>query len=304
MKLNKTTRNRIGFYLFISPWIIGFLLFSILPMITSLYYSFTKITVLGLGRRAPEIIGFKNYIRIFTEDTIFLQSIKVTFVYALSRVILGIIIALLIAMLLNKKMMGKRIFRTLIYLPAIIPIVASAFLWRQLFSHDFSLLNYLLSFIGMPSINWLSYDNALTSIIIMSIWTGIGPTMIILIAALQNVPKELIEAAEIDGASIFAKFKMITIPMISSTLLYLFVTGFIGALQAYAEMDLLTSGGPGYVTTTMTMNVIQNAFSSDGSGMGYASAQAWIVFIIILIFTIIFFKLINKHVYYAGGEDK
>lgn len=300
----KSHRERIGFYLFISPWIIGFLLFSVVPMITSLYYSFTRITVLGLGRRSPEYIGLKNYIRIFTDDPIFIQSIKVTFTYAFVRVLLGIFISLLIAMLLNRKMFGKRIIRSLIYLPAIIPIVASAFLWRQLFSNDFSLLNYLLSFIGIPPINWLSYDNALSSIIFMSIWTGIGPTMIILTAALQNVPQELLEAAEIDGANAFQKFRVITVPMISSTLLYLFVTGFIGALQAYAEMDLLTNGGPGYVTTTMTMNVVQNAFSSDGSGMGYASAQAWVIFIIILIFTLLFFRVVNKRVYYAGGDGK
>lgn len=300
--LSRSTRNRIYFYLFISPWIIGFLLFTILPMATSLYYSFTKITVLGLGRTNPEFIGFKNFIRIFTEDEIFIKSIWNTFFYSFARVLIGISVSLLVAILLDRNMPGKKIFRTLIYIPAIIPIVASAFLWRQLFSVDFSLFNYLLTIFGFAPVEWLNYDNAMWSVILMSVWCGIGPTMIILLAALQNVPKQLLEVCEIDGGNAFSKFKNITIPMISSTLLYLFVSNFIGTLQAYAEMELLTSGGPGSSTTTMTMNVIQNAFSSDGSGMGYASAQAWVIFLIILVFTMVFFKTINKHVYYAGGE--
>jgi len=272
-------------------------------MLTSLYYSFTKITILGLGRRKPEFIGIDNFVRALTDDEVFMQSIGNTFFYSIVRVLLGLFVALLIALLLDRKILGKKVFRTLVYIPAIVPIVANAFLWKQLFSQDFSLFNYFIVNLGMAPVEWLNYDNAMWSVILMSIWSGIGPSMLILLAALQGVPKDLVEASEIDGANALHKFRYIVVPMISSTLLYLVVTGFIGTLQAFAEMDLLTAGGPGTSTTTMAMNVIQNAFSSDGSGMGYASAQAWIIFVIILIFTIIFFKIISKHIYYAGGDE-
>ncbi|MDG0888973.1 carbohydrate ABC transporter permease [Paracholeplasma manati] len=300
--MKRSTRQRINFYLFVSPWILGFCIFSILPMLTSLYYSFTKITVLGLGRRNPEWIGMGNYVAVFTDDNVFIRSIQNTFIFSFGRVFLGIIVALLVALLMNTKIPGKRIYRTLIYLPAIIPIVGSAILWKQLFSTDFSLFNYFLSIIGIPPVEWLSYDNAMGSIIFMSIWSGLGPTMIILLAALQNVPRELIEAAKVDGANTVIRFRHITIPMVSPTIVYLLVTGFISALQAYAEMDLLTGGGPGNVTTTMAMNVVFNAF--DGRGMGYASAQAWVIFAIILVFSIFFFKIINKRAYYESGDGQ
>jgi multiple sugar transport system permease protein len=300
IKIKKSIRDRISFYGFISPWLLGFLLFSIIPMFTSLYYSFTEITVLGLGRRSPEFIGLDNYRSVLFDDSIFIQSIQNTFVFAFARVFSGVIIALLLAILLNGKIPGKKIYRTMIYLPAIIPVVGSAMLWKQLFSQDFSLYNYLLSFIGIAPIEWLSYDNSMSSVILMSVWSGLGPTMIILLASLQNVPRELLEAAEVDGGNAINKFRHITIPMISPTLVYLLVTGFIGALQAYAEMDLLTGGGPGNITTTMAMNVVNNAF--DGRGMGYASAQAWVIFAIILVFSIIFFKIVNKRAYYEGSD--
>ncbi len=302
MKMKKTKRDRLSFYLFISPWIIGFLLFSILPMMTSLYYSFTEVTVLGLGRRTPELVGFANYQSVIFDDPIFMQSITNTFVYSFVRVFSGVFLALLLAVLLNGKIPGRNIYRTLIYLPAIIPIVGSAMLWKQLFSTDFSLFNYMMSWIGIAPREWLNYDNAMSSVILMSIWSGLGPTMIICLASLQNVPKDLVEAAEIDGAGKVNRFRHITIPMISPTLVYLLVTGFIGALQAYAEMDLLTGGGPGNRTTTMAMNVVFHAF--DGRGMGYASAQAWIIFIIILVFSIFFFKIVNKRAYYESADEQ
>lgn len=301
-QIKRSTRERISFYVFISPWILGFSLFSILPMLTSLYYSFTKITVLGLGRRDPEWIGFLNYHAVFTDDSVFIRSIQNTFYFAFGRVFIGIFVSLLIAVLLNGNIPGKKIYRTLIYLPAIIPIVGAAMLWKQLFSTDFSLFNYILSMLGIAPIEWLSYDRAMGSIILMSVWSGLGPTMIILLAALQNVPRELLEAAEVDGANGIMRFRHITIPMVSPTIVYLLVTGFIGALQAYAEMDLLTGGGPGDVTTTMAMNVVFNAF--DGRGMGYASAQAWVIFGIILIFSIIFFKIVNRRAYYESGDGQ
>ena len=285
-KSSKKKRELIFLYGFICPWIIGFLLFQIIPMTTSLYYSFTETTMLAIGKVPPKVVGFANYVEVFKDD-IFLKSIGTTFLFAFLRVFLGVFLSLLVAILLNKKLYMKNVWRTLVYLPAIIPVVGAALVWSTLFSSDFSLMNFLLSFLGIPGVEWLSYDNAFWSVLLMSVWSGIGPTMIIILAGLQNIPKDLMEAADIDGASRIKKFSIITIPLLSATLLYNLVTGFIGALQSYAEMDLLT-GDTGFVIT-MAMNVVNNAFSEDKYGMGYASALAWVMFVIILIFTLIFF---------------
>lgn len=301
-RLKSKQRDSLAFYGYISPWIVGFTLFTLLPMGLSLYYSFTKVTVLRLAR-APKFVGLANYIRIFTKDTDFLASVGHTFYYSFFRVMIGVAISLLIAVLFNREMKFKRLFRTLTYLPAVLPIVGSALLWQLLFSNDLSLFNYIFSLVGFPKVQWLDYNNAMNSIILMSVWCGIGPTMTVLLASLQGVPQELLEAVEIDGGNAFHKFCYITLPMISPTLLYVIITGFIGTLQSYAEMKLLTGGGPGNATTTMSMLVVNNAFTDDGLGMGYASAEAWVIFIITLIFTVLFLRTSRKLVYYGGGEN-
>lgn len=301
LPLKRKTKEALSFYGFISPWIIGFSLFTLVPMGLSLFYSFTKATVLRLTK-VPKFVLFDNYIRIFTKDEDFLKSIYTTFYYAFFRVFICVFISLLIAILFNREMKGKRLFRTLTYLPSVLPIVGSALLWQLLFSNDLSLFNYFFSIIGLPRVEWLNYNNAMNSVILMSVWCSIGPTMTILLAALQSVPTELQEAVDIDGGNAWHKFAYITIPVISPTMIYVFITGFIGALQSYAEMKLLTGGGPGNSTTTMSMLVVNNAFTDDGLGIGYASAEAWMIFLITMLFTVIFFKISNKFVYYEGSE--
>lgn len=293
-----------NFFLYISPWIFGFIMFTIVPMLFSLYMSFTNSTILGIGTEQTNFIWFENYKMIFTKDNVFIKSIFNTFTYALLRVAAVIIFSLLLAMLLNTKMHGNRIFRTLIYLPAIIPIVSSALLWQLLLNSDMSIFNSALSAIGLPKIQFLSYDNALYSVLLMSVWSGLGPTMIIFLAALQGVPEELLEAAKLDGAGACSKFYNIILPIISSSIIFIAITGMIGALQAYAEMDLLTGGGPGDSTITMTMQVVGNAFSSDAKGIGYASAQSWFIFAIIMVFTAVFMKINSKYVYYGESSNE
>ncbi|MGN1099338.1 MAG: carbohydrate ABC transporter permease [Christensenellales bacterium] len=295
----KEKREHISFFLFLSPWLLGFLAFTLIPMVASIYYSFNKIFVYNMSVVPPEFVGLKNFVMAFS-DKLFLKSIANTFVFALFRVPIGIIAALMVACLLNRKIAGKKLFRTLVYLPAILPIVGSVIIWKQLFSNDFSLLNYILGGFGIGPVNWLHYDNALWSIILMSVWCGIGPSMIILLAALQGVPERLLEAAELDGAGAVRKFFSITIPMISPTLFYLVITGIIGALQAYAEMALLSV--PGDSTVTMTMVVVRNMYKFDGNGIGYSSAMSWIIFVIVMVFTLIFFKISSKAVYYGSGD--
>jgi multiple sugar transport system permease protein len=290
-------RNTMYFYAFISPWIIGFLLFTVIPILASVYFALTNMTKMSFIMGNYKIIWFKNFADIITNNPQFLRSILNTFVYSVFRVFLGIFISLLVAQLLNRKMPCRKLFRVMIYVPAVLPIVGSAILWQQLFDQDFSLFNYLLSMININPINWLGTKEAMGSIIFMSVWCGIGPTMIILLAALQGVPQDLTEAAEIDGAGAFRKFINITIPMISSSLLYLFVIGFIGTLQAYAEIDLLT--GYREETMTMSMHVIN---MMNGNNLSYASAEAWVVCVIVMLFTLLFFKVANLYVFYAGGD--
>jgi multiple sugar transport system permease protein len=224
---------------------------------------------------------------------------KNTFVFTVIRVSVGVFIAILVAILLNRNFLGRKLFRTMIYIPALLPVVGSAIVWRQIFSNDFSLFNFLLGFLGVSPITWMSWDHAMGSILLMSIWCGIGPTMIIIHAALQNVPQSLVESAELDGAGSFAKFRNITLPMISPTILYVVITGIIGALQAFVEMQLLN--GNSESTITFTMIVMNNVFS--GFGLGYASAMSWIIFIVVGVLTAVFFKVINSTVYYENKVD-
>ncbi len=288
------------FFLYILPWLIGFALFTIVPMISSLIYSFQKISILDIDTGGVWI-GLKNYREVF-QDQLFLSSIKNTFVYAIVKTFLGLAFALLFALLINAKFWGNKAVRVLIYLPAIIPSVASILVWSQLFSKDFSLLNYFLSFFHISPIDWTDSANAMKSVILMGVWTSIGPNMLIILAALQGVNKEVLECADVEGAGPFRKLFRIILPSISPTLFFMSITGIIGGLQAYMEMQLLFSPSEG--TMTMAWNVVLRAFSLNGNHtMGYACAMAWILFIIILIFTGIYFG-VSKQLGMMGNNDE
>ncbi len=298
--LKKSTRETIGFYLFISPFLVGLLLFTLIPMISSLYYSFNKMSILNIANNSQKWVGVTNYVKLFTADTLFVKSIGNTFLYAIVGTLLGIIPALLVSVWLNRKFVANKFVRVLVYLPALIPGVAGALVWLQLFSNDCSLFNTILGLFHIPPIEYLSYDNALWSIMFMNTVTTLGPNMILFIAALQGVPKELLEAAELEGAGPVRRLLTITIPFISPTLFYQLVVGFIGGLQIYTQIVLLTGFGT-ESTISMAMSVVTNAFNTTGNKtMGYACAQAWVMFVIILLFTGLFFKVINRKVYYGG----
>lgn len=306
LKLTKAAkREERKFYAFISPWLIGFLLFTLIPLICSMVFAFFDFTKqdLAMGNKI-KFVGFRNFVDIISgPDSYFWQTVGNTFLYAIVRVLVGLIVSFIFAVLLNRNLKLKKLFRVLVYIPAIIPMVGSALVWKGLFDERFSFFNFLLNYIGIPSVAW-SGKGAMGSVLLMSVWCGIGPTMIIILAALQNVPNELMEAADIDGANIFQKYRRIVLPMISPTILYVMVTGFIGCLQAYAEFDLVTGGGPGYSTTTMSMFVI-NAMNDRTYGLGYACAAAWLICILVMVFTLVFFKISKGKVYYAeeGGDN-
>lgn len=303
-KYNLRKKNSRLFYLYISPWIIGLLVFTLLPMLFSLYASFTDIKLVGATNSWPTFVGLKNYIDIITKDTDFHQAIINTFVYAIAKVGFTVIIALLIALLLNANIIGKKTFRTMIYLPAVIPVVSVALLWKLIFTgENMNIANYFLSYLGVQPVNFFGDGvSAMSTVIFIGIWSGLGPTMLILLAAIQGVRIDLIEASKLDGANALQVFRHIIIPAISSAIFFVTLTGLIGGLQAYAEIKLLTNGGPGISTLTANLLIVNNAFNNLGrKTLGYASAQAWLVFTVIIVLTIIFIRASQKRVFYEDG---
>lgn len=288
------------FYLYILPWFIAFICFTLIPMVVSFILSFTSAKASTITIKPLKFIKFLNYVDIFTHDHLFWRSVINSFVYAFLKVIVTLFFAFFIALLLNKKGKWyrlKSLYRVLIYLPAVIPAVASALLWQLLICQDKSLIVNLFLQLGFGKIDFRQPATAMISVVLINTLGAIGPWMIVILSALQNVPNDLIDASKVDGARKHQIVKNVIIPCISPSLFFLLVTGFINTLQAYTEITLLF--GDNYNTYTMTMCIMQNAF--NGAGMGYACAMAWICFAFISIFTIIFFKTIGKKVYYGNN---
>ncbi|MBO1625451.1 carbohydrate ABC transporter permease [Bacillus arachidis] len=285
-------------YLFISPWIIGFFCFTFGPLIFSLIISFFDWPTVG----TPTFIGFKNYVDMFTNDPVFWQSLGVTFKFAAILVPLNIGIALLLAILLNQKVKWLSGYRTIFYLPTVVSGVALSMIWSWMYDGEYGLLNYLLSLIGITGPNWLNDPTwSLFAIVFAGIW-GQGTMMLIFLAGLKNIPKDLYEAADIDGASKWQKFSKITLPMLSPTILFNVITAIISAFQQLTLALVLTGGGPLRKTYFYAMYVYENAFKYFK--MGYASANAWFMFLIILALTLLVFKTSNTWVYYENEMKK
>lgn len=293
---NPEKRKTMLFFAYISPWLIGLTLFTLVPICISFILSFTNTSMMNFSSDPWEFVGIDNYLRIFREDATFLRALLNTFIYAFVKVFLLVIIALLIALLLNKKIVGRKVFRVLIYLPSIIPVVSVALLWKMIFTGgEYNIVNYVLSFFGFPAIDFFGGEvSSMATIIFIGIWNGLGPTMLILLAGIQGIDHDIIEASELDGVNVFQKFWHIVLPSLSSTIFFVTLTSLISSLQVYAEVQLLTEGGPGIATTTTSLLIVQNAFKSIGSKtLGYASAQSWIVFVITLALTLIFMAMSN-----------
>lgn len=275
-----------------APAILGFLLWQLGPMLASFLISFTDWSVVS----SPRFIGISNFHRMFTDDPLFYKSLYATAYYTFFSVPLGIAAAFGVATLLNQKVKGLAIFRTIFYLPSVVPAVANSVLWLWLFNPDFGLLNTILGFFGVPRLLWI-YDEAqvIPSLVLMSIW-GMGNTMIIFLAGLQGVPQQYYEAADIDGANGWQKWLHITIPMISPVIFFNLVMGIIGTFQVFAQAYIMTDGGPNNSSLFMVYYLFQNAFLYGR--MGYACALAWVLFLIILLFTVIVFRSSSSWVYY------
>jgi len=278
-------------YSFISAPILGFLLFGLIPIVFSMYVSVTKYS----GYQAPVMTGTDNYVKL-AHDPLFWKTLGNT-LYSLLSIPIGMALSLAIAVALNQKVRGIRFFRTAFFLPTISSVVAMTLLWKWIFNSDYGLLNYLLGFVGITGPAWLSSEAwAMPAMILQGVWGGLGFNMVLYLAALQGVPGSLYEAAEIDGAGGWQKFVRITIPCISPTTLYILITSIIGAMQDFPRFQIMTEGGPNYSTTTIVYYLFQNAFRY--MEMGYASAMAWVIGILLMMITLLNFWLSRRWVHY------
>jgi multiple sugar transport system permease protein len=287
-------REAIEGYIFIAPWVVGFIVFLLGPMLASLYFSFTKYEL----ATAPVFIGLDNYKKLIS-DPLFYQSLKVTAVYSVFTVPLGLVLSFLVALLLNQDVKLLGLFRTLYYIPALVPAVASAMLWVWLLNPEFGLINTLLDLLlGIDGPPWLGHTKwALPSLILMSLW-GVGAPMLIYLAGLQGIPTELYEAAKIDGANSWQSFWHITIPQMSPVIFYNLISGIIGSFQVFSAGYLMTNGGPGHSTLFYVLYLYNNAFK--WFKMGYASALAWVLFVVIMMLTAITLRSSSMWVFYSG----
>jgi len=290
----RVRHNRIVGYLFISPWIIGFLAFALYPFIASLYYSFTSYDILT----PPRWIGLHNY-QAMTQDPLFWGSLYNTVFFTVISVPLSTVVSIAIAMLLNMKVRGLTIYRTIFYLPSVVPLVASSILWLWLFNPSFGLLDSFLRLVGLPAPGWL-YSEAWVkpALILMGLWS-IGAAIVIYLAGLQGVPQELYEAASLEGANSWQRTWHVTLPMISPVILFNVTLGLIGSFQYFTQAYVMTQGGPNNASLFFALYLYQQAFQY--LHLGYGAAMAWLLFVLILLVTLGIFKSSAKWVYYGGA---
>ena len=293
MSRTELLENVAGF-LFISPWIVGFLSFELGPLIAATYLGLTKYDILT----SPVFIGLANYDKMFTRDPLFWKSMWVTAIYSLSTVFLGVILGVALAVLLNQKVRGMSLYRTIYYLPAVVSGVAVAYMWIWVFTPEAGIVNYALSLVGITGPNWLfSTTWTLPSFVLMSLW-AVGGGMVLYLAGLQGVPTQLYEAASLDGAGRWAAFWKVTLPMISPVIFFNFIIGIIGSFQVFTNSFVITGGGPANSTLFFVLYMYRHAF--ENFKMGYAAALGMILFLVIMTLTIISFRLSNRLVFYEG----
>ncbi|WP_062217898.1 carbohydrate ABC transporter permease [Streptomyces sp. NBRC 109706] len=281
------------FYLFISPWILGFLAFTLGPMAASVYFSLTDWD----SFTEPVFVGLDNYVRLLTDDPLFWQVLRNTFYYAGVAVPLGLLIGLWLANLLTKRVRMRKVFRTLIYLPTLVPLVATAMIFKMLLAPE-GLVNDGLGILGIDGPSWL-LDSIWSkpALIMLAVWQS-GAATVLLMAAMKGIPREFYEAAEIDGASRVRQFWSITVPQVTPVIFFNLVTGMIAAFQVFSQVYILTEGGPNNSSQTMVPYLFNQAFSYYH--MGYASAISWLLFLVILGLTLAVFRLSRRWVFYEN----
>lgn len=292
-RLTLKQRRTIMGYVFIMPFILGFIFWFLVPALVAANLTFQKWNLIS----PPKYVGFANFEKMLS-DPLLGQSLKVTFLFSAISVPIGLVFAFFLAMLINTKIPGIAIFRTIYFLPSIVPAVANAILWAWLFNTEFGLINYIIRALGGPKIGWLQDPGwVMVAFVILTIW-GVGGSMIIFLAGLQGIPEIYYEAAEIDGAGRWAKLINVTLPIMSPIIFFNLVIGFINSFQIFVSALLITNGGPQHSTLFLVLYIYRTAFESNK--MGYAAILSWLLFIILLILSFIVFKYIGSRVYYEN----
>ena len=287
------TKRFLTMLAFISPWIIGFLAFFVYPLLLSLYYSFTEYNLL----QPPKWVGLQNYSSL-TEDSHYRNAVGNTVYFVVFSVPLGVLTAFIIAFLLNQQLRLRVLLRMIFYIPIVVPISATAILWMWIFNSNWGLLNNLLALIGIQGPSWLGSPSwSKPSLIIMQLWL-VGGSVLIFLAALQDVPRALYDAAMVDGANAIRRVWHVTIPMVTPAILFSLLTGMIAAFQTFANAWIMTGGGPIRSTEFYVLYLYDNGFRFFR--MGYASAMAWILFLVVVVVTVILFRTSARWVYYGG----
>jgi multiple sugar transport system permease protein len=287
-------RETVTFYFLIAPWLLGLLLFVVGPMLASLGISFTRWDLLSPAK----FVALDNYQKMFTRDPLFWQSLKVTAIYTGVYVPVELAGGLILAMLMNQKIRGVSVFRTVYYLPSVLPAIAFIVVWMWILHPDVGLVNTLLSYVGIDGPRWLADPRwSLPALLMMSLW-GLGRTMVIYLASLQGIPKHLYEAASIDGAGGWQSFRKITLPLLTPTIFFNLVLSIISTFQTFTSAFVATNGGPLNSTLFYVLYLYRQAFQYFN--MGYASALAWVLFLIILALTLLIVRSSDRWVYYEG----
>lgn len=296
--ITKRTSEAKYFYLFISPWLIGLIVFTAGPIIAAMVLSLTDYSVI----MDTQFIGLRNYVEMFSLDELFWTSFGNTVYYTALSVPLSMLTALCLALLLNQNVKGMAVFRTIFYLPSIVPVVAMAIIWIWMLQPRFGLVNLVLDFVGIRGPEWLGDPRwSKPALILMSLW-GSGGSMIIYLAGLQGIPVQLYEAAELDGANVFQRFFHITLPMLTPTLFFTLIMGIIGSFQTFTQAYIMTGGGPVNSTLFYVLYLYRQAF--EYFRMGYASAMAWVLFVVVFILTIIIVMSGKHWVYYEADANR
>ena len=293
-RLSRGLRRELVAYLCILPWMIGFLGLSLGPMLASFILSFAEYPIL----RPPEFVGIKNYVKMFTRDELFWHSLKVTVIYTMGAVPIGVIGGYLLALLLNQRLRGLSFWREAFYIPSIVPVIASAYLWSWLLHPSIGLVNGALELVGIEGPKWFGAKEwVMPSFILMSSW-GMGASLLLYLAALQGVPSVLYDVAKVDGANAWRQFRHVTLPMTSPVVLFTFLTSLIGTFQVFTAGYIITDGGPGYASLFYILYLYRNAFKY--LYMGYASALAWVLFVIIFGLTLLTLRVSGRMVHYEA----
>ncbi len=298
-RMKPRTRNTINGLLFASPWLLGLAAFWIYPTIASAYYSFTKFN----GVQAPVWVGLANYIKLFTDDSNFWDAVYNTFYFAAVSIPLAIILAFALALMLNAKIRGQVVYRTIYFLPTLVPEVALALVWVYMFTPVSGIINAPFQYFGHRGPCWLTCEAwSRQTLVLLARWS-LGQQVILYLAGLQDVPQDLYDAADVDGANPLHKFRHVTVPIVTPVIFFHLVTSVIGALQFFAIPYIMT-GGTGFpANSTLFYSIYMYKQGFQYFQMGLASAMAWLLFVVTLIVTLVIFRTSRLWVFYSGGEQ-